>query len=116
MTRPLPGWTKPIRRELAVRLDNLIGPRLPVRPACAGHAPLFDLDVWGETLAQRSARHARAIAICRRCPALDACGAVLDDLADNTTGIWAAEILTGRKRPERRTLPPDPMHAPPRSV
>lgn len=73
-------------------LAVLLGPSLPVRPACAGLAPAFDEALDDEDQAQREARHHRAVACCRRCPALDACRAAASDLDGATSGILAGEL------------------------
>ncbi|MDN5858793.1 MAG: WhiB family transcriptional regulator [Pseudonocardia sp.] len=81
---------------LPAHLADLLGPALPVRAACAGREPLWDLDVAGEDPDERRYRHRRAQAVCARCPALDACRAVATHPgrgAHRVEGIWGGEVL-----------------------
>lgn len=58
--------------------------------ACAGKAPLFDARAEGEPQALYLRRYRTAAAICRTCPALDACNeAVRESEPGQCTGIWA---------------------------
>ncbi len=66
--------------------------------ACVGRAPLFDLDVDGETGEDREARHGQARGLCGDCRVLEVCRASLDSLPPETAGIWAGRPLDGRKR------------------
>lgn len=98
--QPAPEPTPPPRApawhwRLPAALDELLGPRLH-RPACVGRAPLHDLDVHGESPADRQGRHARAIKVCERCRSLPACRAVLDDLPRDVVGVWAGVVLGGK--------------------
>ncbi|MEJ3658767.1 hypothetical protein WEH80_38010 [Actinomycetes bacterium KLBMP 9759] len=88
--------------RLPEMLAELLGPRLPVRPACTGRSPLFDLDVVGETDQERNRRHAEAIAICSTCGALDACRrAVVGTPTAHLQGVWAATVLGRSGSPTR---------------
>lgn len=84
-----------IDRAGDVLAELLVGPHLGgARPACAGASPSHDLDVHGEPRDQRAQRHAAAVEVCRTCPALTACRAVLVDLrASRLTGVWAGLVL-----------------------
>ena len=94
------------RRQVVGRLPEalaeLLGPTFGHRPACAGRAPAFDLDVAGETGEQRSARHAAAQAVCARCPALPECAAALAELDPSYCGVWAGQVLAPLPRPRAR--------------
>ena len=60
--------------------------------ACAGHPePLWDAHVPGEHELERVARHARALAICRTCPARVWCASVTDVRHDD--GVRAGMLL-----------------------
>lgn len=87
-------------------LAELLGPRLSARPLCAGRAPEFDLEVDGETKADRTARHAAAVTLCRHCPALPQCRAALPELGSSTFGIWAGVVLSAG-RPAQVTASDD---------
>jgi len=65
--------------------------------ACVGLAPLFDLDVDGETGEDREARHGHARGLCGDCGVLEVCRASLDTLPAATVGVWAGVVLTGGK-------------------
>lgn len=71
------------------------------RAACRGRQPLHDLDVAGETLAERAVRHQAAARLCRACPELDRCAAVLGALPRGTAGVWAGYALDGRRPPRQ---------------
>ncbi|MHA6629400.1 WhiB family transcriptional regulator [Pseudonocardia sichuanensis] len=73
----------------------LAGPSLPAA-ACAGRAPLFDLEVDGESDEQRSARHEQARAICRTCAARTECAAVVTDHLAPIAGVWSGRIVRRR--------------------
>jgi hypothetical protein len=75
-------------------------PPMP-RAACRGRAPLHDLDVAGESDADRAQRHEAAAWTCHACPALAHCRALLPTLPKGTTGVYAGLLLDGR-----RPLPP----------
>lgn len=73
-------------------------PTFSGEPACVGRASLFDLDVARETGDQREARHHRARALCRVCPALEECSdAVAAEPARSRSGVWAAELFGLRR-------------------
>ncbi|MBF6082893.1 WhiB family transcriptional regulator [Nocardia cyriacigeorgica] len=78
----LPGWASHAARIADARL---------VGAACAGHAPLFDLDLPGETDTERAHRHQAAARICRRCPVRDACRANAHQ-QHQPAGIWAGHV------------------------
>ncbi|MHA6628148.1 WhiB family transcriptional regulator [Pseudonocardia sichuanensis] len=73
----------------------LAGPSLPAA-ACAGRAPLFDLEVDGESDEQRTARHEQARAICRTCAARAQCAAVISDHLAPIAGVWSGRIVRRR--------------------
>lgn len=83
----------------------LLGPALP-GAACRGRAPEFDVDLPGETDEQREQRHAKARAICARCPARRACAAALDNAPGDVTGVWAGRVVGRPGRPPRRVRKP----------
>ncbi len=64
--------------------------------ACVGLAPLHDLDVDGESSADREARHDRARAVCAGCRVLEVCRGSLSTLPAATVGVWAGVLLTGK--------------------
>ena len=80
-------------------------------PACAGHPePLWDAHVDGEDEAEQVIRHVRALRICRRCPAVDWCGATVDPTVDD--GVRAGRILptihdSDRRSPYPGGIPPE---------
>ncbi|WP_368410413.1 WhiB family transcriptional regulator [Corynebacterium sp.] len=85
-TRSLPKNLYPIRDA------SLTG------ASCAGHSPLFDADIQGETKQQREARHHQARTICRHCPVLTQCTAVAGRLPqDHRQGLWAGILLDNTK-------------------
>lgn len=62
--------------------------------ACAGRAPLFDADLDREPVRARSARHARAVAICRTCPVRARCADAVAELPRlHRSGVWAGRPL-----------------------
>jgi len=63
--------------------------------ACAGRAPLFDLDVDGESSDERDDRHETAQRICGTCSVLKACTSLVPDLPPRTDGVWAGHLHTG---------------------
>jgi len=65
--------------------------------ACTGLAPLFDLDVDGETEEDREVRHGHARGLCGDCRVLEVCRASLNTLPPQTVGVWAGVVLTGGK-------------------
>lgn len=72
--------------------------------ACAGRAPLFDLDVDGESSDERDERHETAQRICRTCSVLNACRSTITTLPPRTDGVWAGQLLTGRTRQATKAL------------
>jgi len=72
--------------------------------ACAGRAPLFDLDVDGAPSAERDDRHETAQRICRTCSVLNACRSTIATLPPRTDGVWAGQLLTGRTRHATKAL------------
>jgi len=72
--------------------------------ACAGRAPLFDLDVDGESSAERDDRHETAQRICGTCSVLKACMSTIATLPPRTDGVWAGHLLTGRTRHATKAL------------
>ncbi|UYP19769.1 WhiB family transcriptional regulator [Rhodococcus sp. Z13] len=62
--------------------------------ACVGRHELFDAELDGvhETPAERTARHAAAVAICTSCPVLTACRVVADEAGRHAHGVWAATV------------------------
>lgn len=65
--------------------------------ACAGQSPWWDVEVAGEEDGQRKRRLAASVALCRTCPALSDCAGLLKDLPPDTSGVWAARVLLGRR-------------------
>jgi len=63
--------------------------------ACRGRAPLFDLDVDGESSEERDDRHETAQRICRTCSVLDTCRSTIATLPPRTEGVWAGHLHTG---------------------
>lgn len=73
---------------------------------CRGRHHLFDPAHADEVPATTDARHAQAVGLCRRCPALTRCAAWLDSLPDRDRppGVVAAQLVDvdhGKRR--RRT-------------
>ncbi|UZF45370.1 WhiB family transcriptional regulator [Rhodococcus rhodochrous] len=52
--------------------------------------------------AERRARHAAAIAICRTCPVLETCRVVADEAGRQAHGVWVATVRT-TSRPDGRS-------------
>jgi hypothetical protein len=76
---------------------------LPALPdaACRARAPLHDLDISGETAAERHARHRTAARVCRaHCADLDACAALLPHLPTGSEGVLAGWLLDGHHPPQ----------------
>ncbi len=71
--------------------------------------PLWDATVDGETEDQQAARHARAIAICRTCPAIDPCAATVNPRTDD--GVRGGRLLPTIHDSDRRS--PYPAGFPP---
>ena len=95
MTRP-----KSRLPQIPDRLAALVDPRL-TGAACAGRAPMFDDELFGETAENRSARLAHAANLCRGCPVRSACRTAARE-QDHPTGIWAGTDFTvNRKNPGR---------------
>lgn len=80
-------WSKP-----PAELTALIDPALE-GAVCAGTAPLHDLEVDGETAAQRDARHLKAARNCRRCLVVAACYSAAEE--HQSTGVWAGAVRIG---------------------
>ncbi|WP_395704747.1 WhiB family transcriptional regulator [Rhodococcus ruber] len=81
------------------RLAALVDPRL-TGAACAGRAPMFDDELFGETTENRSARLTAAARICRGCPVRSACRtAVLEQ--DRPVGMWAGRLRNTAGTPGR---------------
>jgi len=72
--------------------------------ACRGRAPLFDLDVDGETSDERDDRHETAQRICGTCSVLNACRSTIATLPPRTDGVWAGVLRTGRTRQATKAL------------
>ena len=90
---------------LADLLDALAGaPALP-GARCRGRAHLFDPGHPGEPVTVTEARHCRAVALCQRCPALDACGNWMGSLPPRKRppGVIAGTIRTDPDRREAAT-------------
>lgn len=69
--------------------------------ACAGHPePLWDATLEGEEEHERVARHTRALAFCRICPARVPCLELVDITQDD--GIWGAVLLPTLHDSDRR--------------
>ena len=61
---------------------------------CAGHQPLFDDRVPGETPKQRTERITWAVRECERCPALAACRVWAEEQTHRrVTGVVAAQYF-----------------------
>lgn len=68
--------------------------------ACAGHPePLWDAPLDGEHEIQTTARHARALAVCRSCPIRSECAAQIDVRVDDGVrgGILLPTIRDGKR-------------------
>lgn len=72
------------------RLAQLIDARLS-GAACAGRAPLFDLDTSTEDTAA-AARHALAVRYCHTCPVRATCRALAEQHCPATFGVWAGRV------------------------
>lgn len=79
-------------------LDDLLlaiagAPTLP-GARCSGRHHLFDPPTGGEDLAVVEARHAQALGLCERCPALASCRQWVDELParKRPLGVVAGEI------------------------
>ncbi|WP_228798815.1 WhiB family transcriptional regulator [Nocardia cyriacigeorgica] len=94
----LPGWASHAARIADARLAGA---------ACAGHAPLFDLDLPGETDTDRAHRHQTAARICRRCPVRDACRANAHQ-QHQPAGIWAGHVYDPNQPGTITDIPPQP--------
>lgn len=78
------------------------GPRLD-GAACIGRAPLFDVDVHGESPDVRAARHAAARRICTTCPARNDCARIARHIPPaHRQGIYAARLYGPRAAPEEQ--------------
>lgn len=125
MTAPARTARAARAQRLTEALDDLLGPPLPARPACAGRAPLHDAAVHGENPEQHVRRLLDAIDTCRSCPALTACRRLVDDLPTGSSGIYAGRLIgpaatqLGSKALARiaaasgHTHGPRPTHEPP---
>lgn len=79
----------------------------PGAAACAGKSPLFDLEIAGESTADRRARHHAAKWICARCDAQFRCGAAARrGPAGLLTGIWGGDLYTETGRTGRERMKP----------
>ena len=86
--------------QIPAQFAGLVDPRL-TGARCAGRAPMFDDEVFGETTENRSARLAAAARICRGCPVLSVCRTAARE-QDRPTGMWAGTDFTvDRKNPGR---------------
>lgn len=94
----MPSWPRVIA-DLPEPLAALLGAGSyrTHRPACQGHAPLFDESVWGETAQQREDRHDHARQVCDRCPAHAACAAAVAELPRSFGGVWAGVVLSDER-------------------
>lgn len=84
----------------ASTIRTLLGPDV-VGASCAGMAPMHDLDLFGESPAEREQRHALAVTVCSRCPALAPCRAAADEFGRGAVGVWAGEVRGGVQDPRR---------------
>ncbi|WP_168163724.1 WhiB family transcriptional regulator [Corynebacterium sp. HMSC077G01] len=82
------------------KIKNLPKSLIPIRDtslkgaACAGHSPLFDADIRGESKEQREARHHQARNLCRRCEVFTQCTATAGKLPrDHRRNLWAGILL-----------------------
>jgi len=79
--------------------------------ACAGNPePLWDAHLDGESDRDQSARHARAVTICRRCPMRRECAAGIDPKHDD--GVRGGRVLPTIPDRDRRSpyvdgIPPE---------
>ena len=69
MSRKEQGGVIGLLQQIFTDLPKLTG------AACIGQHQLFDERGPGESTEAATERHARAIALCQQCPALDACAA-----------------------------------------
>jgi len=72
-----------------------------VSGACAGNPePLWDAYVDGEHELEQRTRHARALAVCARCPIREACAASIDLRHDDGVigGLLLPTIHDSRRR------------------
>lgn len=89
-------------------LDSAPDPALCRRPgfrAAPGRPSLWEGIADGETRRDRDQRQAKAVLVCRQCPALDACRRWLADLDArqlSVDGVVAGEARKWRTRNRRR--------------
>ncbi|MET8872934.1 WhiB family transcriptional regulator [Nocardia sp. NPDC004604] len=93
-------------RPRAVGELGLLADERLVGAACAGLAPMFDIDpLPGEDNEQHAERISDAAHVCRNCPVLDSCRIVAAELVRDAIGVWAATEhgAAGRTgRPKKR--------------
>lgn len=85
--------------------ESLAGTPLLPGARCTNQAPLFDLDIDGETPEQQHTRHTYAINECHACPALDACRAWAPT-EHQLFGVVAGEVHTAPRRFTYKTSTP----------
>lgn len=60
---------------------------------CAGQPDLMAGEIIGESTADRTARHQRALALCRGCPAATACARIAGTLRPrDLDGVWSGQV------------------------
>ena len=72
---------------------------------CVGRARLFDPPAEREPAADVAFRHRQALALCRVCRALDACGEWFESLPpeERPEGVIAGRVPVFKKRRPRKT-------------
>lgn len=87
---------------------------------CRGRHHLFDPGHPDEEPATTDRRHAQALGLCHRCPALTRCSEWLDSLhdRDRPPGVVAAQVVAEPPAARRRNrqAPDAPIVAPPASA
>lgn len=82
-----------------MNLNPMFGDPEPAGAACAGHIPMFDEYVDGETETRRDYRHRAALRICQTCTVTRHCQDVFDQLPKGQQiGVWAGNLHTTSKR------------------
>jgi hypothetical protein len=91
---PFAGCQRPTAGGITWEIDPALLPTLP-GALCAGHS---HPEIWFDPIHKRE-----AVAICRTCPAIEACRVLCDELEAGKplgewVGIWAAEDPRQRRR------------------